>query len=468
MRIAITMCVLCALVGPAQGYFQAEITPDNLVVEGEGNGHDGGAWVESENTGPAWQSQWFYNTQDGNDLEERPSPLDPSETARKKIWPQIMVYPELTGQSHYIEVGLSWTTADYPETGSAGVPPVGSLTPEEEALYIGRQTIFAGYIDEATAVTPMDIAFFRDPPFIVPDFDPEWFAVDIRVDPTEHVNPGNLLVHGRLWHDSIVWGDYDRDADVDVDDIHQHNDFMDIGGGWDYLGDYDFDFDVDRDDLEYLVTEIVGVDMADFDLDGDSDLDDYAILSGAVDANATPAQGRFWYDMNVDDTLDQDDLDYYFTEVLGLSRAADFDDDLDIDADDIAALVANMGNPAYDLDGDADADEDDLIYMIENLVQWSRPGGESGIGTKRGDANLDGLVNATDLAIMKASFGDSGIDWSGANLNVDDVVNGTDLAILKANFGLAAPTGTVPEPVTLGLLGLGGLALLRRKGGYAG
>ena len=58
------------------------------------------------------------------------------------------------------------------------------------------------------------------------------------------------------------------------------------------------------------------------------------------------------------------------------------------------------------------------------------------------------------------------------NANCDDVVKATDLAILKTNFGFAAttggsaglaPGGAVPEPMTVGLLSLGGLVLLPRR-----
>jgi len=150
----------------------------------------------------------------------------------------------------------------------------------------------------------------------------------------------------------------------------------------------------------------------------------------------------------------------------------DFDEDYDVDADDIDILCDNMGSldPKYDLDDgtgsgdpDGDVDDDDLVFLIENLAEWDN-GVDTGVGTNQGDFNLDGLVNATDLAIMKATFGASGVGYADGNANCDIVVNATDLAILKGTFGFAAPTGgAVPEPVTIGLLSLGSLGLLRGR-----
>jgi hypothetical protein len=139
----------------------------------------------------------------------------------------------------------------------------------------------------------------------------------------------------------------------------------------------------------------------------------------------------------------------------------DFDGDDYVDADDIDLLCANVGNSAYDLDGDSDADVDDLIYLVESLVDLQDGSGR--IGTMRGDYNLDGYVDGTDLAIFKAGFGLSGAVWSGGDLNCDGFVDATDLAIFKANFGYAAPGSPVPEPATLGLLALGAAALIRRR-----
>ena len=135
----------------------------------------------------------------------------------------------------------------------------------------------------------------------------------------------------------------------------------------------------------------------------------------------------------------------------------DFNADGDCDADDADELRANLGNAAYDLDLDGDADEDDLVFLIEHCVDLT--GG--GVGTVRGDVNLDGLVNATDLAVLQSHFGQLGQGYADGNFNTDTVIDVTDLQIMQQAFGFAGHG--VPEPATLSLLVLGGMALLRRR-----
>ncbi len=154
----------------------------------------------------------------------------------------------------------------------------------------------------------------------------------------------------------------------------------------------------------------------------------------------------------------------YLLTPVETSVPGDFDGDGDVDADDVDILCANMGgdlNP-YDVNSDGVVDEDDMIYHIETLVEYDTNGDGTadGNGTYRGDFNLDGVVNATDLQIMKGGFGAVG-GYADGNANCDTVVNATDLQILKSTFGQTA--SAVPEPLTVGLLGLGGLTLLRRR-----
>ena len=195
---------------------------------------------------------------------------------------------------------------------------------------------------------------------------------------------------------------------------------------------------------------------------------EYGVADGILDGSDSQAGTDGLADGGVDFDSDGDNdvfhENYGIYSVLGdFSTGAapgDFDEDGDVDGDDVELLCANMGDAAYDLDGDGDADEDDLILMIETLVELQDGSGR--IGTQRGDMNLDGLINGTDLAIMGVGYGGSG-GYATGNLNCDALVNGTDLAILAANYGYTAPPAPVPEPASAAMLLVGGGALLRRR-----
>ncbi len=146
-----------------------------------------------------------------------------------------------------------------------------------------------------------------------------------------------------------------------------------------------------------------------------------------------------------------------------LNADGDLDDDGDVDADDADILRANLGSAAYDLDRDGDADDDDWMHLIETLMEIDTDGdgAPDGAGTVIGDFNLDGIVNATDLQVMRGGFGLAG-GYADGNANTDAVVNATDLQLLKANFGLVATV--VPEPMTSALLASAAdWGLLRRR-----
>jgi len=87
--------------------------------------------------------------------------------------------------------------------------------------------------------------------------------------------------------------------------------------------------------------------------------------------------------------------------------------------------------------------------------------------TLPGDANDNGFVDDDDLAILLSNWeSDPGTitTWALGDFTADTDVDDDDLAVLLGNWTGPAPGGAaVPEPATLALLGLGGVATLRRR-----
>ena len=80
-----------------------------------------------------------------------------------------------------------------------------------------------------------------------------------------------------------------------------------------------------------------------------------------------------------------------------------------------------------------------------------------------GDVNADGFVGQADLDIVLAEWGAAPPADPRADPNDDGFVGQGDLDIVLADWGKTSPPPAVPEPATLSIAALCGLALLRRR-----
>lgn len=119
------------------------------------------------------------------------------------------------------------------------------------------------------------------------------------------------------------------------------------------------------------------------------------------------------------------------------SPTGDFDNDGDVDCDDIDLFAGNIGSSSatFDLNGDGTVDLLDVELHVETLVVTS-----NGVtGTFIGDVNCDGQVSVLgDAFALVASLGMSGTVYTQGDLNLSgnvDVLG--DAFVLVANLGMS-------------------------------
>lgn len=149
--------------------------------------------------------------------------------------------------------------------------------------------------------------------------------------------------------------------------------------------------------------------------------------------------------------------------------ACDFNSDDLCDIDDLNALLAEGPvapgvavlsgvNDQFDLNGDAFIDNDDVDLWLQDAAMIN------GLATpyKRGDANLNGIVDGSDFGLWNANQFASTLRWNEGDFDGNAVTDGSDFGHWNANkFTSSLGSSLVPEPV-VGSMALLAMGLWRR------
>ena len=221
-------------------------------------------------------------------------------------------------------------------------------------------------------------------------------------NPVELVLPASLLVEG---------------TNVIAVEVHQ---FVEQG----QVRDDDMSFDATL----YGGERVAGVNELYYTTDGT----DPRLSGGAVNPSAVRFEANFqlaeeteiWVRAKNDDTWG-----LLRKLKVGVAEAVDGDlnGDQRLSAEDIDVLVDAIRNgdtePRFDLNVDGAIDDLDLDFIVESVFQ-----------TKRGDADLNHVVDFADFLILAASFGRSDASWSEGNFDTATEVDFADFLILSTNF----------------------------------
>lgn len=152
-----------------------------------------------------------------------------------------------------------------------------------------------------------------------------------------------------------------------------------------------------------------------------------------ADVVSIPQLGmHFFADINDDGATDVVWKSDGFGTLLTLAQptiTGDFNHDRLIGAADLETLRQNIQQQPvemapFDLNDDELLNQDDVEYWIEEIAK-----------TRRGDVNFDGTVNFADFLVLSANFGKQETTWAEGDFDGNQRVDFADFLALSAHFG---------------------------------
>ncbi len=333
------------------------------------------------------------------------------------------------------------------------------------------------------------------------------YFIDNPLNPTGGSLNGEATLNSR----NKLAGDFDGDGDRDIDDTRgllkaiddpavyatDPNNVSTSGNpvSPEIIGDFDGDGNLNSKDARYwadglvLTTALRGtvatldraagftqVDIESLDLFGNANYFGTTLITGSYDAGdsrgdvagGTPYPGAF--PNGHDGVVDCDDIDYVIAnygdwsdldQAQNIDLSADMNGDLVIDVNDVIDIVENiLDSTLGDVDLDGDVDAADLAIAQGNL-------GMMGVGYCGGDVNGDGIVDQADLDII-APPGCPNPGCEDGDLDGDCIVGLADLSDLLENFGCTSADACYDANADIdgdGTNGLGDLSALLEEFG---
>ncbi|MFP4054588.1 MAG: PEP-CTERM sorting domain-containing protein [Phycisphaerae bacterium] len=289
-----------------------------------------------------------------------------------------------------------------------------------------------------------------------------------------------------------VAGDFNGDGDRDITDIDQM--MVAVMDQKQFMVDQGFEADdADSGDLEFdvAIPSIIG----DYNGDGNFDkhdvrffCDGLAIKDGKLDRfEGFKAADEKYMDMNGEYFFHSTDANAVMTTIAnpGVSYQAGFA------AADVAGMDTTPGAAPVGADGSIDANDIDYMLrckkgdftIIDEAIGMDLSCDMNGdlivddadvdfvlktvLDSHYGDSNLDGQVSLADLSALAGNWNSTDAGWAMGDFNGDDMVSLADLSALAGNWNagtVGVGNTTIPEPATMTLLGLLGLAgVIRRR-----